>query len=231
MVRPMRRFALAALCFSGCLDDAGHTPPAFLETCAASPVSLHGITDTVQFLDAHPGADTACLTAALKRPLSVVATASVSSAQPATSAAPRIFLLLDGLVLGVVGDGDGAPLLEFGQWISATRTRKGELELPAKAPLAADAPFTRVRMDEVHTTCGLCHREEREDDKVPGSFTSLAFRPEASQLVPLRTLQAQHNACSHPDAGEACTLLHALFDFGTVTEGAFGDDVATFTGP
>ena len=228
----MRRAWWLSLLFVGCLEDDRHRPPQRLEACAAKQQPVTGTAGVVSLLDAVPGADPPCFIAALPRPLNVVATSSITSAQPASGMeAPRLLVLLDGVVVSVVGAGDGAPLLELGEWVSTTRTRKGELHLPMASPIPADAPWARVRMSDTATTCGLCHRGEQPDDLVPGAFTSLAFKPDARSDVTLDALHRIHNGCSQPDAGPGCELMHALFDFGAVNQGAFADAVTTFSVP
>ena len=163
------------------------------------------------------------------RPLELVATTSVVSAQPAAGrTSPRIFILQPELALSVVPDGAGVTLLELSEWMTPTRTLKGEVELPLTAPLTADAPFTRVHSSFSVTSCGLCHRNEAPHPSIDGGFISDAYRPEPNSLVPLTELSAQHAGCTDDDLGERCSLFHALFDFGTVRQGAFASDLELF---
>jgi hypothetical protein len=215
--------------------DAGPHVPTHLEACAAlsaeGPVGT--IVDAVARLNAlPPPATPACFVASLPRPLDVVATTSVLSAQPAAGRDnPRLFLLLPGLVVSVVPAGAGASLMEFGEWTDATRTLKGEVAFPLDGGLAPDAPLTRVHSNLGVTTCGLCHRNEVPHPTIDGGFVSDAFRPDPGTLVLLGEVSQQHAACPEgdaDDAGERCTLFHALFDFGHLHQGAFSPDVALF---
>lgn len=120
-------------------------------------------------------------------------------------------------------------MIELGQWVNAARTMKGEIEVPVNAALAADAAFTRVlSATGTRTSCSSCHRDERTGT-VPKAFTSAAFQPQSSQRVPLARLSALHDACTRDeDPSERCAMLHAVFDVGPVTEGAFESEVGFF---
>lgn len=214
-------------------EDAG-TPHASdaLKACAAlrTPAEVATIFSAVERLNAMPAPrNPACFVAGLPRPVDAVATISVLSAQPAAGReSPRVFLLLPGLVVSVVPDGDGASLVEFAEWTSSTRTLKGELKFPMPdAGFAPDAALTRVHSSFGVTTCGLCHRNEVPHPTIDGGFVSDAFRPDPGTLVPLHEVAAQHTACGE-DAGPRCEMLHALFDFGPVRQGAFADEVDLF---
>jgi hypothetical protein len=119
-------------------------------------------------------------------------------------------------------------LLELSEWMTPTRTLKGEVALPFTSPLAVDAPFTRVHSSLNVTSCGLCHRNELPHPGIDGGFISDAYRPEPSSLVPVTELSALHAACTEDDLSERCTLFHALFDFGAVRQGAFSPDLELF---
>lgn len=211
---------------------APHQADATLRACAAAGGAVTSIATAVTRLNALPTpVDAPCFVASLPRPISVVSTTGVTSAQPAVGKEnPRVFLLLPGVAVSVVAAGDGAKLLEFGEWVTPTRTLKGELELPVTAPLAAEAPFERVLFGSPATSCGLCHREEAPHDPVPGGYVSVAFKPQPGSFVTLSALTAQHDACvAADDETGRCQLFHALFDFGEVKDGAFAAEVTTFT--
>jgi hypothetical protein len=209
-----------------------HEAPATLRACVAAAFGpVPTILSAIDRLNALPRpVDVPCFVASLGRPLSVVATTSVISAQPAAGlASPRIFLLSPTLAISVVPDGNGAPLIEFGEWMSPTRTLKGELALPVTEDLPLDAAFTHVKYSETLTTCALCHREETPHPTLAGAYVSEAYRPAPRSLVALPALQAEHEACVEAgDEGPRCALFHALFDFGAVEPGAFDAQVSTF---
>jgi hypothetical protein len=171
-----------------------------------------------------------CFVATLPRPLAVVATFGVTSAQPAAGqSSPRLFFLLPKLVISAVPAGEGSKVLEFGEWVTPGRTIKGEIELPITAPLAADAAFQRVLDRSERTVCATCHRGEEPHPNIPNAFVSAAFRPEPGTFVKVAELAALHDTCTREDdPSERCAMLHAVFDFGDVTQGAFGPEVETF---
>lgn len=193
---------------------------------------MTSIASTVTRLNALPApVDAPCFTASVPRPLSLVSTTGVTSAQPAAGKDnPRVFLMLPGVAISVVSEGDGARLLELGEWMTPTRTLKGEVGLPVTAPLAADAPFKHALYGTPATTCALCHRDEAPHDTIPGAYVSVAYQPQPGSFVSVSALSAQHEACiaAGDDSGR-CALFHALFDFGEVKDGAFAAEVETFT--
>lgn len=211
--------------------EPAHQPPLALKTCsttnAPAPATISALVERLNLL---PPEGPSCLLASLPRPLDVVATTSITSAQPAMNRqSPRFFLIDREVAISFVPAGDGAHLVEFGEWVSPTRTLKGELELPRTDALALDAPFTRVRFGAPATTCGLCHREEAPHDSITGGFVSLAFRPSPKSLVPLAELRQAHDDCTREgDESERCTMFHALFDFGVVRTASFDGSVALF---
>lgn len=220
---------VAALFLLACeAAPPAHQASDALTSCAKFSGALHSIGDAVARLNALPlPVETPCFIATLPRPLAIVATTGITSAQPANGKEnPRIFLMLDGVSIGVVPSGDGAKLLEFGEWVTATRTLKGELSVPVVAPLAADAPFKHVLFSQPATTCALCHRGEAPHDSIPGAYVSVAYRPEPRTLISATALAAEHAACV--DDSPRCDFFHALFDFGEVTQGAFAPEVETF---
>jgi hypothetical protein len=192
---------------------------------------LTTITDAVARLGALPlPAGGPCFVATLPRPLAVVATIGVVSAQPAGGASsPRLFFLLPKLVISAVPDGNGSKVLEFGEWMTATRTLKGEVALPVTAPLPLDSAFQHVLQDSDRTVCAACHREEERHPSIPNAFVSIALKPERGALVTVDELAAFHDTCARErDPSERCAMLHAVFDFGEVTQGEFAPEVETF---
>ncbi len=231
------RAGLLSLWLVACVDpgppappDAGNHASAALNACASVSGRVSTISASTARLNALPPPVTpACFVASLSRPIDLVATTSIFSAQPAASReSPRIFVMVPALVISVVPEGEGAHLLEFAQWMTPTRTLKAEVELPLVGPLSDDAPYTQVQSNFGVTSCGLCHRGEEPHPTIDGGFISDAFRPDPASLVPLTELRAQHAACAQTDESERCALFHALFDFGEVRPGAFRNEVDLF---
>ena len=204
-----------------------------LRRCADARGEPSTIIDAVARLGALPlPADGACFVATLPRPLAVVATMGAISVQPAAGrSSPRLFFLLPKLVISTVPEGPGSKVVELGEWVSASRTIKGEVSLPITAPLAPDAAFQRVLDGTDRTMCGACHRQEERHPSIPNAFISAAYKPELGTFVTVAELEALHETCAREnDASERCAMLHAVFDFGEVTQGEFGSEVDTFIG-
>lgn len=201
---------------------------ATLRACAIDPEHVSTISGVVDRINALPRpVSIPCVIASLQRPLKVAAAQSFISAQPAFDRrSPRLFLFEPGVVLSVVPVGTGAPLLEMGQWVTPLRTVKAELLMPVSSAVSASAPFDRIKTSPGRTTCGSCHRREFADSTIAGGYSSDAFRPDDSALVPVSSLRDEHQACidgvdeSHPGS-DRCETFHALFDFGPVEQAAF----------
>jgi hypothetical protein len=215
------------------MHDAGaHQASVALRGCAeAASGPVETIVQVITRLNALPRpVSVPCFVATLGRPLELVATTSVVSAQPAGGPdSPRIFALGSGLALSVVPAGAGVQLIELGEWQTTTRTLKGELELPVSSELAADAAFMRIEQSNQTTRCGICHGAEAPHPTIADAYVSTAFRPEPGSEVKVTELVTMHQACvDSGDTGERCELFHALFDFGWVQQGAFSRDVQLF---
>lgn len=209
---------------------AGHVSEA-LKACAQLQGPVLTIAQAVERLNALPRpVSVACFVASVARPLELVATTSTTSAQPSVSSkSPRIFILTPGVALSVAPDGEGKHLIEFGEWQTTKLTLKGEIELPLNAPLAANAPYTRVMQTNGTTTCSLCHRYENPHPSMNGGFVSAAYRPNPGTEVKHEALVTEHQACvDSGDTSERCELFHALFDFGATKQGAFSKEVELF---
>jgi hypothetical protein len=200
-----------------------------LRQCAESKGDIGSIADAVTRLNAiiSKGGDGACFVATLPRPLAVVATLNTTSAQPAFGRdGPRLFFMLPKLVVTAVPDGEGSKVLEFGEWTGTTSTLKGEVALPVTTALAAEAPFQRILQGN-GTQCAMCHGQEEPHPTISNAFISKALRP--SNEVSVEELDELHTQCiTAGDESSRCNFIHALFDFGEITQGAFSPVVATF---
>jgi len=203
-----------------------------LAACAAmggqAPRTIADVVARVNALP--PPATVACLIASLPRPLSLVASTSPSSLQPAGGPQrPRIFVMSDTLTLSVVAGGEAEHLVEFGQWVSPVRTLKGELAFPFERPLADDAPYKHLLEQEGATTaCRLCHTGESAHETIPNAFVSEALRVATYYELPIDRLRSVRDSCGGPsgdDASARCAILRALFDHGEVRQGAFDEAV------
>lgn len=218
---------------SGAGGSPSTAPPR--SRCAA-PAGLGAypgtIDEAVNWLNALPKPTTAaCFLESLPRPLSVVATNSQFSAQPAfSSASPRVFIELGRLWVSAVIDGESSYLLEFGYRPpdAELNSIKGELKLPLDAAIPASAPYEQVRYGS-GTTCGFCHRAEEAVTGVPfDAFVSSALRPRPETYVSVASIRAEHERCDWSVNAHRCEMLSAVFDGGEVVETAFPSEMPTF---
>ena len=224
--------ALAACASPIELDDDGEEgvdePSPIADECVVGGGAPQTIDELVAHIDALPHPVTIpCVLASLPRPLSLVATTSVLSVQPAKGDEnPRLFIIGDGLIFSVVATGDGSDLLEFSEFVSDSRTIKAELEFPIHEAIDPDEPYEHDRFQGL-TSCGLCHPNESEWPERPGAFVSSALRPVPSTLVPVDSLEDELDACDWQAEASRCTMLSAVFDYGEVEQGAFPEGLPT----
>ncbi len=189
--------------------------------------------EAVQLLNALPKPTTvACFVESLERPLTVFATSSSFSAQPALSPkSPRVFVRFERLWLSFVIAGESSLLIEFGELLESEplQSIKGELLLPLEEVVAPSAPYDRVLRDE-GTVCGLCHYGEQAVSSMPAAraFSSIAFRPRPEGHVGLENLRLEAQLCDRELEPERCQMLSAFFGGGDIVESPFPDSMATF---
>ena len=218
--------ATVALAIAGCEPlladlDLRRCKPA--EGTTGSPSTIAEAVDLANGLPFPVTAE--CFVEALDRPLSLAATASTSSAQPAAgrrSTRVLIWPTEDFIVTGAL-DGDGRNLVEFGQFVDDDRSIKGELEFPITEPVTTARALRRVRNPEFPniTTCFVCHDDERDEPSVPGGRSSLALRPFERTLVELDELPKLRDECDPATEPDRCRYLRALVDHGPLQARAF----------
>jgi hypothetical protein len=213
--------------------DAGGAlePVAELRPCAPAPGTTgrpSSITETVELVNGLPKpVSLACFLEALERPLRLVATQSVFSAQPASGRrSPRIFLFMEGIIHSIVPEGVARDLLEMGEATSPGSSIKAELAFPITENITLATAFERLPLDDI-TTCGVCH-----DGRVPvlgieGAFESEVLRPADRELVPLAELEEEARRCDAELEPERCAMLGALFQHGEVIPAEFPRTVPT----
>lgn len=232
-----------ALLVCSCADRAESSPEnsgqkldsddPLYECVALRDRDVQSIQEAVALINQLPKpADVPCFVAALQRPLSVVATNSTLSAQPAAGPDdPRVFILSEGLVMSVVSDGDGANLLELGQWVSEERTIKGEIAFPIDAAIPESEPFDELMFSDSMTKCAFCHRNESEHPTIAGAFVSEALQIDYGKEVLLEDLLSIYANCDPDKETQRCERLRALLDTGEVRQGAFDEQVPRFLTP
>jgi hypothetical protein len=217
------------------IDGAGGspqlTPEVAPERCAPAPGttgSPSSIAETVDLVNGLPKpVSLPCFLEALERPLRLVATQSLFSAQPAVGArSPRIFLFMDGIIHSIVPEGSARSLLEMGEATSAGSSIKAELEFPITESITLGTAFERLPMDDI-TTCAVCHNGHVPVLGIEGAFESEVLRPQDRELVPLADLENEATSCDAELEPERCAMLGALFQHGEVLPTEFPRSVRT----
>jgi hypothetical protein len=190
------------------------------------------IAETITLLNALPKPLTIpCFLESLARPLPLLATFGVLSAQPAVGTrSPRMFLFFGPNRMSIVPDGVGASLLEFGEERPDYRSLKAEVEFPLTENVPPGLPFERVMFNETLTTCGLCHAAEESEPNIATTraFVSQSLRPAPRNAVPLQSLRAELAICNPVIEPYRCGMLDSLFSLGPVTDGQFPSQMPTF---
>lgn len=174
-----------------------------------------------------------CLLSSLDRPLGLVATENVISAQPALGPDdPRVFVVSGRLSMSLVTNGDYRAYLELGEYsVDAQRSIKGELQFPVTEALEARAPFARLLTEsQTATRCRICHYPEQPVTSYDfeGAFESIAYRPYPQYDLPVQHVRQLYEACDVERQAERCATLSALFAHGDVVAGAFPQAMPLF---
>ena len=247
MVRSVVRFGLCTglllPTILGCADSPQNAPSVSTErvptTGCRAPAEVsnspHTIAETVTLINALPKPlSLPCFLESLARPLEISASTSLVSAQPAQgSRSPRIFVFQDPNVMSIVPAGDGASLLEFGEQRPEFRSLKAEIPFPVTTQLAPSAPFDELLTSSTLTTCGGCHPGEQQESEISGvrTFTSVAIRPRAGELVSAASLSHELEICDRAREPQRCAMLDGLMGWGQVTDRTFPSAMSTFGGP
>jgi hypothetical protein len=175
-----------------------------------------------------------CFVESLARPLTALASSGMFSAQPAVGArSPRIFVFSENLVMSVAPEGLGAERLEVAEYTTPTRSIKGEIAFPIRAPITSTAPYERILYPGgPGTVCAACHSPEEEltDGTVSHRFESDVLRPRADEEVSLPFLEDQMTVCDSQKEPARCQMLTAVFGHGVVNPGHFSAMARTIYG-
>lgn len=235
---PVIGAVLAALSSIGCSEAAQDPrdlalcqPPSWI---SGAPETIEDVTRLVNALaDARGGTvDLPCFMASLSRPLGAAASSSFISAQPAKGArSPRMFLWSGALVMSVAPEGLGSRLLEFGFQTSPTRSIKGEIEFPVKAPLSLSAPYDHITA-EPQTRCAACHPSEKPAESITwaSAFESDVLRISEDELVEIGSVAKESESCDPIMEPERCALLRAIFAQEGIHAQAFSREARTIYG-
>jgi hypothetical protein len=174
-----------------------------------------------------------CFVESLDRPLGILATNSLFSAQPSVGVrSPRLFFFTGNLVMSVGVAGVGSSLLELAEYSTPTRSIKAEIEFPVTAPLELTAPYDRVLYDK-GTSCGFCHRAEVPASSVTSAhaFESDVLRPRPQEEVSLTFLESETLACDREKEPKRCDILSAVFGHGELYTRRFAPTARTIYDP
>jgi hypothetical protein len=196
--------------------DAGPKPRQPCKTTWQRPVQNLKREDIVALINTLPKpVSIPCVLDTLPRPFGFNATDSDLSVQPGKGMeSPRIFVVIDFLIITFTLDPDIAPALEFSQLLADDRSVKGEIAFPVTTDLAPAAPYLKiVREGNVGTRCAGCHfGEQPAGSGYPENvFSSRALRPFDRQDVSLEVVKALKNACSG-QINDRCDMLNAIFN-------------------
>jgi hypothetical protein len=196
---------------------------------ANNPTSIGAVVDTLNGMPKP--IDLPCFVRHLTGPLAIDATMSNLSLQPATGRrSPRIFILLEPLIVSIVPQGVGRDLLEMGERRGETRSLKGEIAFPVTTALEHASPFEHVMFSRQLTSCAFCHGSETPaaDISFTTAYESDAFRPLPSNRVSVDELRSELAACDVESEPYRCSLLDALFDREAVTSRELPESFAIF---
>jgi hypothetical protein len=234
---PLRRF-LALCVLLACASPPPRVTPDAAPPDAAAPSACRPagvsraprtVAEVVTLANALPRPLTlACFLESLERPLEIHAALSTISLQRApTARSPRIFIFTGDVIMSVVPEGTGQPLLEMGQLVEPGRSAKAELKFPITEPVTPEYPFAHV-YDGEGTTCRFCHPNEEPAPALgPSAFVSGAFSPVFRARVDVELLRAERGKCDEAAEPARCALLRAIFDHGEVRDREFPASVPT----
>jgi hypothetical protein len=210
------------------------TPPPAAHVPCVAPAGVdndpQSIAAVVTLLNALPKPVTlVCYLEALRRPLSVNATSSDLSIQPALGAdSPRLFLF-SGSLVSAVATAVGPSLLEMSVLLGTQQSVKGEIAFPVTETLTEAGVYARIkRSDAAGTRCGGCHFGESPAQGVGNgeAYASKALRPFDADDVPISILAHAADLCEGT-SNARCDLLRAVFEHGDVAPRSFPHDMPT----
>lgn len=215
-------------------EPAGRTPTPGCRAPAGVSNAPRTIAETVTLINALPKPlGLPCFLESLARPLQINASISLFSAQPSYGPrSPRIFLFQDATVMSIVPQGEGQPLLEFGEQRPDFRSLKAEIKFPVVTQLGPSAPFDTLLFNPQITTCGVCHAAEQQEAEISGmrTFVSQSLRPRPADQVSALSLSRELEICDWKLEPQRCAMLDGLMGWGEVTDRSFPPEMAIFGG-
>lgn len=227
MQKKIFRFSLIILLagFLGLRCSGGKEDSQSSDSCTDVTETLGSpktIEETITLINALPRPlSLGCFLNSLKGPLGVMAVNSTGSAQPAVdNANPRIFIVLNKLVLSVATAGPGRSLLEFGELISGNESFKGELAFPVEGTVTINQIMNQMAQTTNSSTCATCHGAERkvQHGNLGPLWASTVVRPNTAQQVLYPYLRAQASACNPEISPHRCDILKAIYTKGQAVD-------------
>lgn len=202
--------------------DARPQPEPLADFCApgARPwaTGLDSTAALVDMLNSLPRPlDLPCALSALPRPVTLVGSKNIISAQPAAGAkSPRVFVRAGGtLIVSITLAGDASSHIETAEVESEGYSIKGDLTFPLTGAVSErDLYASILNGTSPGTACSGCHAGERQVRTIGDVpvYTSRALAPISGQKVLLPGLQSLHDECAGTSAGDTrCQMLRALF--------------------
>ncbi|WP_413558326.1 hypothetical protein [Bdellovibrio sp. HCB209] len=163
-----------------------------------------------------------CLIENLPKPLKVYSFESTGSAQPSPdSNSPRIFIIIDKLIVSVIPKGIGRNFVEFSQVISSSESVKAEVQFPVVSELDVAAPYDSIRA-AFGTSCRDCHMGERGVSGFAGdAYASVILRPGPVGRQTASKMRLLSANCDDADDPARCKMLRAVFVNGQAQDTSF----------
>lgn len=163
-----------------------------------------------------------CLIENLPAPLKVFSMQSSFSAQPSQdSETPRVFIVINKMVLSVVPTGSGRNLLEMSEIVDSLMSVKTEISFPVSTIVPAVLPYDRIRSGS-GTSCRACHNSELPISGYAGeAFVSTTLRPALSRRIPAADLQSVARSCNMANDPDRCKMMRAIFLTGNAQDTEF----------
>ncbi|MFW7378884.1 MAG: hypothetical protein ACOH5I_08765 [Oligoflexus sp.] len=206
------------------------TPVAHDQSCNQANQTINSISESVALINRLPKPVTLpCFLSSLQRPLSIIATDSELSVQPAISRSqPRIFLVSASLIFSVV---PGDPILEFGEIFDDQMSIKGEIVFPLTEEIAENLPFvnTGAIFNDAKRCGNACHPSIVELENIGGEikYASQMVRPNPDSIIPLEELEQYSENCLDSNE-QACQLYQSIFTHGELIPYEFDESLPFF---
>jgi hypothetical protein len=156
-----------------------------------------------------------CVLELLPKPLSLSATTSTISVQPALGlASPRFFVFIDNLILAIVPNEESEVLLEMSELLNSNQiSLKAEFVFPLADNQQLTDPFASILNNNSNgTVCAGCHGTEQLVPEVgPSAYSSAALKPFQGDILDRFQIDAISRSCESGSSTQRCRIIRALF--------------------